>query len=230
MCVFPSGPHKASTMENSPLVEYFWLKTTNPKLFGESQPFFGPCSFKIAERKPPSLIFLDGGILDHAFGPPNKPNTKLLCELMFSSQTTFVLEKMPLRTPPVATLRANSCVFSWSEKKALPQTQKLTTLWANEPGMFSSIYLLTEELFGTLKITRLGRWPPEALQLSGRPSVVTASNRGRLVRPSSHYRRRFCRWRGRSETLWGDTEGGFGILAGSRIKLVIFGWPPQKTL
>jgi len=88
--------------------------------------------------------------------PPIKPNKKLLCELIVSSQTTFGLVKMPVRTPPVATFRPNSCGCSWSErKKNLPRTQKLTSLWANEPGMFSSIYLLNEELFGTLKITRL---------------------------------------------------------------------------
>ena len=65
-------------MENSPLGEYFSVKTTNPKLFGESQPFFGPCFFKIAEGKPPSLIFLDGRILDHAFGPPTKTKQKIV--------------------------------------------------------------------------------------------------------------------------------------------------------
>ena len=102
----------------------FGSKPPTQNCLVRGQPFFGPCSFKIAERKPPSLIFLDGGILDHAFGPPNKPNTKLLCELMFSSQTSFVLEKMPLRTPPVATLRANSCVFSWSGEKSLTTNPK----------------------------------------------------------------------------------------------------------
>lgn len=231
MCVFPSGPSQGIYHGEFTTWEYFSVKPTNPKLLGES-----PCSFKIAERKPLSLIFLDGGILDHAFGPPKKTKQKIVMWRKFFFPTTLVLEKMPLRTPPVATFRPNSCVFSWSEgkKKTLPRTQKLTTLWANEPGKFSSIYLLTEELFGTCSNPQNHKARP--LTPWSSPTLRSPFGRDRFqpwqvgpafkslpwaVLPMARSKRNSMRRHG---------KGVSGILAGSRKKTGDFWLDPPKTL
>ena len=154
--------------------------------------------------------------------PPRKQNKKLLCEGNSSSQTTFVLENMPLRTPPVA----------GRGKQALPRTQKLTSLWANEPGKFSSIYLLTEELFGTrsnpqnhkarpltpLKLSNspvaLRSWPlPTVAGWSGLQVITVGGSADGEVEAQLYEATR---------------EGGFGILAGSRKKNGDFWLDPQK--
>ena len=124
-CVFfHQDPHKASKMENSQLGE----PTQNCLV--RVNPFLDPVSSKSPRE---NLLLWSSWMVVFwimPLAPPRKQNKKLLCEGNSSSQTTFVLENMPLRTPRVAGRR----------KQALPRTQKLTSLWANEPGKSSSIY------------------------------------------------------------------------------------------
>lgn len=140
VCVFPSGPSQGIYHGEFATWGIFFGQNHQPKTVWWESTLFWTLFLQNRRGKTSFFDLLGWSYFGSClWPPPRKQNKKLLCEGNSSSQTTFVLENMPLRTPPVAGRR----------KQALPRTQKLTSLWANKPGMFSSIYLLNEELFGT---------------------------------------------------------------------------------